>query len=99
MLRKNYYWDNLYKNSCAEKYGLEISQFTKDFSRLLCEVHVLEFQYRLKLSKLINNKAFKNYNLVFDQFEFNYKLRAIIRTYARALHIVLILKVLCTLAI
>lgn len=77
-LKTNSTWKNRYNKSCLLKYGVEISQFTKDFSWLLCRVHELEFNYRSKLIKLVNSEVFKNYNLVFDHFNFNYKLRAII---------------------
>lgn len=78
MLRKNNYWQNKYAANCLLKYSVTISQFTKDFSWLLCRVNVLEFAYRQRLTNSINSEVFKNYNLVFDQFDFNYKLRAII---------------------
>ncbi|MEM1167834.1 MAG: hypothetical protein AAGJ08_01760 [Cyanobacteria bacterium P01_H01_bin.35] len=77
-LKKNSYWKNQHKQSCLVKYGVKISQFTKDFSSLTCRVNELEFQYRSRLSQLINSDVFKNYNLVFDEFDFNYRLRAII---------------------
>ncbi|MGB3514599.1 MAG: hypothetical protein WBA93_36395 [Microcoleaceae cyanobacterium] len=78
LVRQNSYWKNKYAESCLLKYGVTISEFTRDFSWLLCRVHELEFHYRSKLIKLVNSEVFKNYNLVFDQFDFNYKLRAII---------------------
>lgn len=77
-VNSNKYWENKHDKSCLLKYGVAISQFTKDFSWLLCRVHELEFQYRLRLVDLVNSEVFKNYNKVFDQFNFNYKLRAII---------------------
>ncbi|NES66802.1 MAG: transposase, partial [Okeania sp. SIO2D1] len=77
-LKKNSLWKNKHKQSCLLKYGVKISQFTKDFSYLTCRINELEFQYRSRLSQLINSEIFKNYNLVFDEFNFNYRLRAII---------------------
>ncbi|MGD1712857.1 hypothetical protein [Dapis sp. BLCC M172] len=77
-VRQSNTWKNNYSKSCLLRYGVEISQFTKDFSGLLCQVHELEFQYRSKLIQLVNSEVFKNYNLVFNEFDFNYKLRAII---------------------
>lgn len=77
-VRQSNVWRDKYSESCLLKYGVEISQFTKDFSWLLCRVHELEFEYRSRLIQLVNREVFKNYNLVFDQFNFNYKLRAII---------------------
>ncbi|NET28850.1 hypothetical protein [Okeania sp. SIO1I7] len=78
LLRRNNYWQNKYAASCLLKYGVTISQFTRDFSWLLCRVNELEFNYRQRLIKLVNSEVFKNYNLVFNQFNFNYRLRAII---------------------
>ncbi len=77
-LKKNSLWKNNYRDSCLRKYGVKISQFTKDFSYLTCRVNELEFQYRSRLTQLINSEVFKKYNLVFDEFNFNYRLRAII---------------------
>ncbi|MDJ0553493.1 MAG: hypothetical protein QNJ68_03455 [Microcoleaceae cyanobacterium MO_207.B10] len=78
LVRKNNYWKNKYAKSCLLKYGVEISEFTKNFSWLLCVVHQLEFDCRSRLIELVNSQVFKSYNLVFDEFNFNYKLRAII---------------------
>ncbi|MGB7444956.1 MAG: hypothetical protein WA919_28130, partial [Coleofasciculaceae cyanobacterium] len=43
LVRQNSYWKNKYAESCLLKYGVTISEFTRDFSWLLCRVHELEF--------------------------------------------------------
>ncbi|NES68446.1 MAG: hypothetical protein F6K24_26030 [Okeania sp. SIO2D1] len=60
MFRENYYWQNKYAASCLLKYGVTISQLTKDFSWLLCRVNELEFAYRQRLIQLVNSEVFKD---------------------------------------
>ncbi len=72
------YYDRLYAKSVAPKYVVEISDFTRRISHLLCEVHLWEREMESDLGYLLSYSDFKLYDRVFKQFGMGVRTRALL---------------------
>ena len=76
--RRSYYWEQKYSNSVAVKYGVEISDFTRWLSQTIDDIDIQHLEVEKTLFSLVYAPKFEQYNLVFDMFNFNLSLRALL---------------------
>ena len=76
--RPNYYWDRHYERSVAVKYGIEISHFTRWIAQTIDDIDLQHLAIKKELFSLVYDTQFEQYNLVFDQFNFNLSMRALL---------------------
>ncbi len=62
----------------AKSYGISISQFTRWLAQTIDDIDLQHLAIEKELFILVYNSQFKQYNLVFDQFNFNLTLRALL---------------------
>jgi len=77
-VRRNFYYDRLYDKSVAPEYGIEISQFSRRYAELLCQIHSWEHEAEQKIAELIYLPQFKAYNRTFDKFGIGLRPRALL---------------------
>ncbi len=76
--RKSWYWEKKYRQSVALKYGIPISQFTRWIAQTIDDIDIQHLTIEKELFSLVYSSQFEQYNLVFDQFNFNLSLRALL---------------------
>lgn len=76
-IRSNY-WSKRYAQSVAVKYGIDLSQFTKWISQTIDDIDIQHLEIEKELFSLVYLPQFERYNLVFNQFNFNLSLRALL---------------------
>ena len=76
--RRSNYWSKRYAQSVAVKYGISISPFTKWLAATIDDIDLQHLTIEKELFSLVYLPQFKQYNLVFDQFNFNLSLRALL---------------------
>ena len=72
------YWGSRYQKSVANSYGVEISQFTRWLAQTIDDIDLQHLEIEKELFALVYDSQFEPYNLVFDQFNFNLTLRALL---------------------
>ena len=72
------YYERLYSQSVAPRYGVELSSFTQKTANLLCDIHLWEREIEVELHQLLLRPEFKPYNRVFTQFGIGLRPRALL---------------------
>ena len=75
---RNSYWSSRYQKSVAVQYGIEISQFTRWLAQTIDDIDIQHLAIEKELFMLVYDEKFEPYNLVFDSFNFNLSLRALL---------------------
>lgn len=75
---KNSYWKNRYDKSVAVKYEIEFSDFTRWLASTIDDIDIQHLKVEKELFSLVYLPQFEQYNLVFDMFNFNLSLRALL---------------------
>lgn len=76
--RKNYYYQRLYADSIAPKYGIQISLFTRRLAQMNADIHLWEKELEHELQDFLNQPQFLKYNRAFDELGFGIRTRAIV---------------------
>lgn len=76
--KRSTYYERLYSQSVAPKYGIELSSFTQKTANLLCDIHLWEREIEVELQQLLSSAEFKPYNRVFTQFGIGLRPRALL---------------------
>ena len=78
LTRKNSYWENRYSSSVAVKYGIPLSDFTRWLAQTIDDIDLQHLAIEKELFSLVYLPVFERYNQVFDRFNFNLSLRALL---------------------
>ncbi len=77
-VRNNHYYDRLYQGSLAPKYGVEITDFTRNLARLLCQIHLWERDIEREIAQLLNYPQFQPYTKAFNSLGIDIRCQALI---------------------
>lgn len=69
-------WSKKRKEKINNTIGRGISYHSQQLAKQLCDLHNMQYQLELKISKLLEDEKFNRYNKVFEKFKFSDGARA-----------------------